>query len=212
MSDPGRDPLEDLARWLSNPKQIAAIRKQLTVHEQRTASGGQTTVDVDHQLVCPLKSHGPWRISTKPSMLPRAHFSSQATHLLRGGDPRRGRTLYCHDRTSGEVVAAIGYHVDARTHMPLLITVVALRDDAATRPRLAAQSLGGSFVLKHYVHAISHLLARGGHVDIDLPDRARVLEARRLGFRPAPKVRGFRPGGVHMRQPAPADQSSGSGK
>ena len=110
------------------------------------------------------------------------------------------------------MVAAVGYHIDARRHMPVLITAIAFRGDVAGNPQLASQSLAGALVLKHYVHAIAGLAGREAYLDLDLADRAREADAHRLGFRPAPRVRGFRPGGTHLRQPAPAGQSSGVGK
>jgi hypothetical protein len=211
VSAADRDPFDLLGRWLAEPAQVAAIRGQVTVRQRQGADGHQTTVAIDHQLVCPVEPFGTWRITTKPTMLPRAHFSSEATHLLRAADPKRGRTVYCHDRNSGQVVAAVAYHIDARRQMPVLVTAIAFRDDVADNPQLGLQSLAGALLLKHYVHAIADLAGREGYLDLDLANRDREPDARRLGFRPAPRVRGFRPGGTHLRQLAPADQPSGIG-
>ena len=51
--------------------------------------------------------------------------------------------------------------------------------------------------------SVADTIGRGGHIDLDLPDRAHLELLRALGFRRAPRVKDFRPGGVHLRQPAP---------
>ena len=211
MSGRERDPLDELARWLAEPTQVASIRSQVTLRGTRSAHGPRTNVAIDHQLVCPIEPYGTWRVTTKPTLLPRAHFSSRARSLLPTGEPRRGRTIYCHERSRAQVVAALGYHIDTRAHMPVLVTAIAFRQCTAADPQLPAATLAGMLVLKQYAHAIAHLAARGGHLDLDLADGDREEHARRLGFRPAPRLRDFRPGGKHLRQPAPDLSPSGSG-
>jgi hypothetical protein len=208
---PEHDPLHDLTRWLAEPAQLVSIRAQVAVRGTRSAHGPQTTVAIDHQLVCPIEPYGAWRVTTKPTLLPREHFSSRARSLLPTREPRRGRTVYCHDLSRAEVTAALGYHIDARPHLPLLVTAMAFRQNTSDDPQLAAASLAGVLVLKNYAHAVAHLTGRDGHLDLDLADRDREQQARRLGFRPAPRVRDFRPGGKHLRQAAPGDSSPSGG-
>ncbi|HTZ63253.1 MAG TPA: hypothetical protein VMB51_04050 [Solirubrobacteraceae bacterium] len=210
MSGPERDPLDDLARWLAEPAQVASISAQVTLRGTRSAHGPRTAVAIDHQLICPIEPYGAWRVTTKPTLLPRAHFSSRATSLLPTGEPRRGRTIYCHERSRAQVVAALAYHIDRRAHLPVLVTAIAFRHDIVEDPQLPAATLAGMLVLKQYAHAIAHLAGRGGHLDLDLADADREEHARRLGFRTAPRLRGFRPGGKHLRQAAPGVSSSGS--
>lgn len=213
MSGPERDPLEELAGWLAEPAQVASIRSQVTLRGARSAFGPRTNVAIDHQLVCPIEPYGTWHVTTKPTLLPRAHFSSRATSLLPTREPRHGRTIYCHERSRAEVVAALGYHIDARAHLPVLVTAIAFRQHIANDPQLPAVTLAGMLVLKQYAHAIAYLSGRGRHLDLDLADGEREEEAaRRLGFRTAPRLRNFRPGGKHLRQPAPDRFSSGSGR
>lgn len=211
MSGPERDPLDDLARWLAEPAQVASIRGQVTVRGTRGAYGPLTTVAIDHRLVCPIEPYGIWRVTTKPTLLPRADFSSRARSLLPTSEPRRGRTIYCHECSRAQVVAALGYHIDARAHLPILLTAIAFRHNIADDPQLPAATLAGTLVLKHYAHAIAHLAERGGYIDLDLADGDREETARRLGFRSAPRLRGFRPGGKHLRQSSPEFSPSGSG-
>jgi hypothetical protein len=204
MTGPERDPLDELARWLAEPAQVTSIRSQVALRRARGVQGPLTHVAIDHLLVCPIEPYGTWRVTTKSTRLPRAHFSSRATSLLPIRESRRGRTIYCHERSRAEVVAALGYHIDMRAHLPVLITAIAFRHDTANDPQLPAATLAGMLVLKQYAHAIAHLAGRSGHLDLDLADGDREEEAaRRLGFRTAPRLRGFRPGGKHLRQPAP---------
>jgi hypothetical protein len=207
-----RDPVDELARWLAKPAQLASIRAQVTLRGASSAHGPRTTVAIDHKLLCPIDPYGAWLITTRPTLLPRAHFSSRATSLLPTREPRRGRTIYCHDLSRDEVTAVLGYHIDARPHLSVLVTAIAFREAISADPQLPAVTLAAVLVLKHYAHAIAHLAGRGGHLDLDLADGNREQHARRLGFRTAPRVRGFRPGGKHLRQPAPDPSSSGSGR
>ncbi len=115
----------------------------------------------------------------------------------------RGRTIYCHDLGLEQVTSVLGYHLDARAHLPVLITTIGLRDDREMTTALRERSLAGALVLKHHLHAIARQAGRGGHVDLDLNDKRQIELARRLGFRQAPRMRKFRPAGTHLRQPAP---------
>lgn len=117
-----------------------------------------------------------------------------------------GRALYCVDTKMREVVAVIAFHLPRDTRHPLLLTCLALRADVEGNPALEARSIAAGLILKHYVHAVSHHLGRGGHIDIDLPDPAQLALMRELGFDKAPKVDGFRPSGTHLRQAAPVSR------
>jgi len=203
--------LDRLARWLIDQRATIDIPGHVTVRTAAGAYGMRTTVAIDHLLSCPLEAHDGWRISTKPTFLPREHFSSQARHFLKTAAPGRGRAIYCHDRSALEVVAGLRYHVDDNSGFPVLITAIAYRTDIASNAYLRQRTLGGAFILKQYVHAVSEKIGRGGHVDLDLPARNDEPYARELGFRKAPKVKGLRPGGLHLRQKPLAGQASGSG-
>jgi hypothetical protein len=205
------DPLDLLARWLTDQRATIDIPGHVTVRETTGAYGRRTTVVIDHLVPCPLEAHDGWRISTKPTFLPREHFSSQARHFLKTAEPGRGRAIYCHDRSAGEVVAGLSYHVDDTPGFPVLITTIAFRTDIASNAYLRLRTLAGAFILKQYVHAVSATIGRGGHVDLDLAARNVESYARELGFRKAPKVKGLRPGGLHLRQEALPGQASGSG-
>jgi hypothetical protein len=195
------DRLSILARWLADAGE--RIHGQVRVDESEQASGKQTVVSIDHRLSCPLDAHDGWRISTKPTFLPREHFSSQARHYLKTAEPGRGRTIYCHDMSLGEVVAALSYHIDENRRIPVLLTTIGFRIDAGASAFLSYGTLAGALVLKQYVHAVAAKTNRGGYVDIDLAASSCEGLVRELGFQNAPRVRGFRPGGLHLRQPAP---------
>jgi hypothetical protein len=192
------DPLQKLAEWLGQSRTARQIAKQVTVRSGRA----RTEVAIDHRLSCPLAAHDGWRVSTKPTFLPLAHFSSYARACLKTADS--GRTIYCHDRGTGEVIGALSYHIDERAHMPVLITAIGLRTDAGQNGFLIYRTLAAVLVAKQYVHVLAAKIGRGGYVDIDLADRTQVPLMRRLGFRKAPNVRNFRPAGTHLRQEPPA--------
>lgn len=132
------------------------------------------------------------------------HFSSWAVAHIKTAERSRGRAIYCHDPLVQEVVAAVGYHIDENRTLPLLITTLAFRIDTQENAFLRYRTLAGALVLKHHLHAIAEKIGRGGCVDIDLTDRERLALAQELGFRRAPKVKGFRPSSLHLRQDAPS--------
>jgi hypothetical protein len=199
------EPLDVLARWLIQERAALDISAQVIVHETGSAHGTRTVVEIDHRLSCPLEAHEGWRVSTKPTFLFREHFSSQARHYLKTAEPGRGRTIYCHEPSVGEVVAALSYHVDDNERMPVLLTTIGLRIDTDMNAFLGYRTLAGALVLKQYVHAVAEKIGRGGYVNFDLANPAHEALARKLGFRPAPKIKGFRTGGLHLRQPAAGD-------
>jgi hypothetical protein len=207
----GEDPLDLLARWLAEGRETRDLARQVIVRETQSAYGTRTVVDIDHLLACPLERHEGWRVSTRPTFLPRLHFSSQATHYLKTAAVTRGRTLYCYEPPAGGVVAALSYHLDERKHLPVLLTTIGLRIDYPTNPFLEYRTLAGALVLKHYVHTLATKVGRGGHVDLELADRKDEPLMRRLGFRPAPRLRGRGAGGSLLRQPAPGATGQGPG-
>lgn len=200
------DALEILSRWLCHEDVAERIAAQVKVRTQPSAYGARTKVEIDHQLACPLDLHEGWRVTTKRTYLPSAHFSSQARHYLKTAEDERGRTIYCHELGAAQVVAALSYHIDDRPTIPVLLTAIGLRIDTDENAYLAQRTLVGALVLKQYVHAIADQIDRGGYVDLDLSNRQEEPVVRRLGFRPAPRLKGFRPGGLHLRQPAPRSE------
>lgn len=75
--------------------------------------------------------------------------------------------------------------------------------DAGAGPELYARSLAVARLLKQYAHVISDRTQRGGYVDMDAANRpAAIAVLRQLGFRDAPRVKGFTPSGRHLRQDA----------
>jgi hypothetical protein len=173
---------------------VRQIARQVTVHAERSL----THVAIDHLLSCPLDGHGGWRISNKAAFLPKTHFGSQAR--IRLNSAKDGRTICAHDRSSAEVTAALSYHIDTRPRMPVLITAIGLRTDAADSAWETYRALAGVLVAKQYVHALSAMIGRGGYVDLDLGDPKLKALMQRIGFTPAPRIRGFTPAGIHMRQ------------
>jgi hypothetical protein len=200
----GIDPLPPflgpLAEWLGAARE--RISAQVTVRETKRASGANTTVTIDHRLSCDLDDFAGWHVSTAPALLPRAHFSSYAKHLIKtAAQHGRGRALYCHDPLAQEVVSALSYHIDDDERKPVLLTALGFRTDTGENRFLSERTLSGALVLKHHVHAIAAKIGRGGYVDIDVGSREHVELVSQLGFRRAPKIKGFKPGGTHLRQP-----------
>jgi hypothetical protein len=192
--------LTELGAWLC--KNRRRIEQQVHVRVQQR-SPRQTVVSIDHRLAYRVADYPGWKISTHKTLLPRSQFSSYSTAQIKGASGR-GRAIYCLDLLLDEIVAAVAYHIDERPHMPLLITGIGFRNDRALDQLRREHSLAGALVLKHHVHAIATKTGRGGYVDVDLPRNDDLLDlAADLGFKPAPKVRDFRPGGVHLRQAAP---------
>jgi hypothetical protein len=194
--------LRELGGWLTTSRK--RIEGQVTVRRSRRGRRPETTVSIDHRFPCELDAFAGWHIRTKPSFLPLDHFASETRARIKGAEQaQRGRTLYCHDLERNEATAVASYHLDVRTHLPLLLTMLGLREDSEENPRLRELTLTGALVLKFHLHAIAEATGRGGHVDIDLADKRRLEFLQRLGFRKARRLRGFRPAGTHLRQPAP---------
>lgn len=187
--------LAELGVWLG--QHAEGISRQVVVRGEK----GKTEVSIDHRLSCDLGRHAGWHVQTKPTLLPRGHFPSFAGARIKAASTGRGRALYCHDPLSQEVTAALSYHLDERKELPLLITAIGFRTDVARSAFMRERTLSAALVLKHHLHALAAIVGRGGHVDIDLSKRDDQLElAKELGFRPAPRTKGFRPSGHHLRQ------------
>jgi hypothetical protein len=181
------------------------LARQVAVETGETAYGERTVIRIDHRIPdVATARRARWRITTHAQALPREKFDERGRARIGSASAERGRRLYCIDLDSEEVMAALAYHLDDRPGRPLLLTAIAFRIDTDESPELRLQSRVCLGLLKQYVHAISARIGRGGFVDVDAPDRADVLRALGLlGFRPAPHVKHFEPGGVHMRQAAP---------
>lgn len=200
---------EELVRWLIDARD--RILTQVNVREKQRSTGKETVVSIDHRLSSDLAAHAGWHIKTKPTVLPRAHFSSEVRAKVKTAERTRGRAIYCHDPVDQEVIAAVSYHIDEDSHMPVLITTLGFRTDTGRNAFLRYKTLAGALVLKHHVHAVADKIGRGGYIDIDLaPGAVQSGLARELRFQTAPRVKGFHPGGVHLRQPAPG-QDLGTG-
>ncbi len=202
---PHADALSRVGVWLA--PQRRQIRDQVVVNHGREEGEERTKIRIDHLLHAADAGVGLLRIHTHKTFLPRAHFSSEAKmRISNAARSDSGRAIYCVDPEMGEVIAAVALHLPRDPRHPVLLTAIALRDDVEENRTLAARSIVAGLVLKHYVHAISHRLDRGGHVDIDLASPAQVDLMRELGFKKAPKISGFRPAGTHLRQAGPVSR------
>ncbi len=191
--------LSELSDWLSGVHD--QICRQVTVHEKEHASGKRTVVTIDHRLSCDLGGHAGWHVRTRQTFLPNAHFSSEVRTKIKNAAQMRGRAIYCDDLLDPELVAAVAYHVDEDSRMPIFLTELGFRTDIAGNAVIRSKSLSGALVLKHHVHAISDRIGRGDSVHIELAPGSEEFDlACQLGFKPAPKIKGYRPGGQHLRQ------------
>jgi hypothetical protein len=176
------------------------LARHITVASSEGAHGSRTVIRIDHRVPDPASGRrARWHVTTRAQFLPSSQFDEAARARVANASAQRGRALCCIDLDSGQVIAALSYHVDERPRHPVLLTAVAMRIDG--EPELSRASRGCAALLKQYVHAIAALIGRASYIDIDAPNRAQVLrELEQLGFRPAPRLRGFEPGGVHLRQ------------
>jgi hypothetical protein len=191
--------LSELAGWLSAAQD--RISRQVNVRETRSASGTKTVVTIDHLLSCDLSAHAGWHIRTRATFIPSANFSSEVRTKIKTAERLRGRAIYCDDLLDRELVAAVSYHIDEDSRIPVFLTELGFRKDIVGNALLRFKTLSGALVLKHHLHAIAAKIGRGGYVDTDLAPGSEHLElARELGFRKAPRIRGLRIGGTHLRQ------------
>lgn len=190
------DVLGGIIEWISRSKPTWSLDQQVHVELRR----GQTFVRVDHRIPPDEHIEAGWRVTTHKQLLPSVHFPSGARATINGASDERGRRLYCIDQASDEVIAAMSYHVDEDARMPVLLTAIGLRVDAGALPDLYDRTRGAVLLLKQYVHEIARQLGRGAHVDIDIGDPEVIKDLEFLGFKRAPRVRGLRPSGTHLRQ------------
>jgi hypothetical protein len=199
-SSPRATALKGLARWLVGKRK--EIRRQVRVQQGWREGRARTLIEIDHRLEASDAGLGKLHIRTRKSHLPSSHFSSEARICIsNAASSDSGRVIYCLD--ADEVIAVLAFHIGRRKSHPILITAVALRQDVEFNPTLAKRTVEAALVLKHYAHAVSAELGRDGNIDIDLADSRQIELMEELGFRKAPRLDGFRPGGTHLRQPAP---------
>jgi len=198
------DPLLDRLRSRLGGQGPMEIRAALTITTTGGAYGVRTVVRIDHRIPEPGRgSRAAFRITTREQFLPRAHFDRSLRETVNRAAVERGRRIYAIELDSQEVLAVLSYHLHDSPGRPLLITALGTRADEHAPPDLYARSLALAWLLKQYAHAISERTKRGGYVDMDAANRPDVIAVlRQLGFRDAPRVRGFTPSGRHLRQEA----------
>ena len=182
--------------WLTRARDTLDLGSQVRVKE----TGERTVVRIDHRIPAVDAARSGWRVTTRKQFLPRAHFPADVRSEVNRASLERGRRIFCIDMASNEVIAAIAYHVDADKRMPVFITAIALRTDAGAPAELYDESRGAAFLLKQYVHEIARQTGRGGHVDIDADGVETLRDLANLGFKRAPKIKGLRVSGRHLRQ------------
>jgi hypothetical protein len=200
MNDAHNNALHELVGWLARLRR--RIHDQVHVREEKGGGRTSTVVRIDHRLPCDLEEFEDWHVKTARTFLPSEHFSSHVRAIVGNADVGRGRAIYCHSSSEQEIVAVLAYHIDESERIPVLITTLGFRIDIDNNPSLRLRTLAGSLVLKEHAHAIAHKIGRGGHLDIDLGDKKNLGIAKQLGFQPAPRIKGYQPGGIHLRQSA----------
>ena len=190
------DVLAAILAWLTQARDDLDLGRQVHVD----ISGGETVVRVDHRIPAVEGTGEGWRVTTRKQHLPRVHFDLRVRQTINSASLERGRRLYCIDSACDEVLAAMSYHVDARRHFPVMLTAIGLRMDEGARSDLYDRSRGAALLLKQYVHEIARQIGRGGHVDIDADGVDALRDLGGLGFQRAPRVRGMRVSGRHLRQ------------
>lgn len=161
-------------------------------------------VHIDHRLPAPGRGGSAvYHVCTREQFLPRAHFDRSVREVVNRSSSERGRRIYAIELASQQVIAVLSYHLHDGPGRPLLITALGTRIDAGASPDLYARSLAVAWLLKQYTHMISERTRRGGYVDMDAANRPETIAVlRKLGFRDAPRVKGFTPSGRHLRQEA----------
>ena len=190
------------AAWVESGLGAAALA-HVTIVPDRTATGENTRVQIDHVIPDPAAGTGAparWRVTTKPQFLSRHRFHADTIARMRQADQpvAKGRVVYCVPAGSGgEVTAAVSFHLPMKRSLPVQITAIAVLQDGDDEQ--VAQSFVCAWIAKQYVHAAASKLGRESFVDIDIAP-AHLASVRLLGFRPAPRVRGFQPSAEHLRQ------------
>jgi hypothetical protein len=198
------DPLLDRLRSRLSTPELMGLQATVTITTTGGAYGVRTVVRIDHRVPEPGRgSRATFRITTREQFLPRAQFDRSVRETVNRAAAERGRRIYAIELDSQEVMAVLSYHLHDGPSRPLLITALGTRADGHAPPDLYARSLALAWLLKQYAHAISERTKRGGYVDMDAANRPEVIAVlRQLGFRDAPRVRGFSPSGRHLRQDA----------
>jgi hypothetical protein len=137
---------------------IPGIEKAIRVRRRVVQGAVETTVSID-QLIPDPACGGParWRISSKPARLSSKEFESAAQVNRRFSD---GRAIRCIDLDSDTATAALGYHLDDREELPVLVTNIVIRSDA----RWTFVSQGCVSILKAYLHELGSKLGRTSDV------------------------------------------------
>ena len=183
-----------VASWWSGEDARSLLAEQVRVKRVGSAFGERCIVSIDHRIPTNPGVPEGVRITTQVQrvFLPSSHFDADVRKKLKEASRERGRAVYCIDRALGEVVAAVSYHVDEDQARPILITAIGLRIDD---PRLSGVSRAMAWLLLQYICEVACQSGRGDFVDLDAPKSASEEELRGLGFRPAPRARGYRPAG-----------------
>jgi len=104
---------------------------------------GETWVTIKTQIPWQpfqKRGHG-YEITTEPQVLRTDHFREKAPRdgVAHNKDKKRGRVLYCKQLIDtrkkgglkrGQIIAALSWHIDPATNAPILITNLAIREDA----------------------------------------------------------------------------------
>ena len=196
------DLMVEIRRWLHDARTNLNLRAHVHITKSGTVHGERTTVQIDHRIPGPRSGRrARWRITTKAQRLFKVHFHIDVREEVNAASTQRGRVLYCIDLDRQEVVAVLSYHIDDKSHFPVLLTVIGMRIDGRTDDDLTDSSRGGALILKQYAHEIARRLGRGAFLDIDASNDSQVLaELNALGFRNAPQVKDLRISGTHLRQ------------
>lgn len=159
---------------------IEGIRSAIRVRTRRRANGVETVVEIDHRIPgSPTSPAARWRISTAPARLPASEFDNGAAINRRFSE---GRAIRCVDLETDTTSAAVGYHLDDRATLPILLTDVATRTD----PDWMETSQGCVPILKTYLHELGSKLGRPTDVAyFAATDRVAEAYTRLYGFKRA---------------------------
>lgn len=194
-----RELVSAVTSWWTGQDAGELLAQQVHIQKVGSAFGERSVVSIDHLIPANPTSPEGIRVTTQVQriFLPSSHFDADVRKRLKEASRERGRAIYCIDRAIDEVVAAISYHLDEDRRRPVLITAIGLRIDD---PQLFGTSRAMGWLLTQYVQEIARQCGRGAFVDLDAAKSDSEQELRDLGFRPAPRVRGFRVSGRLWRQ------------
>jgi hypothetical protein len=179
---------------------IAGLERHIHIERRERADGEENQIRVDHRFPDIRngrfsRTKGRWRVTTKgPKIrLPLKLHGRGASEVNRVGGQGRGRALYCYDLERNALpIAAVAFHIDRDTRIPVQITGLALprRDDDEWR-----DNLWGVWFIKFHLHALGLMLGRGSQVICEEKVAAGPAELELLGFRRAERIAGVRPSG-----------------